>query len=112
MRGSVSDRWNCELVWGNSSYPVNSGLQGECICYLEQATSFNYGTRMSVSMATVEQFYSKNGVPIEEDKEYDYSNRFNVRTGDEDHKYYIQKGEQTAAMNFDREPRFYSTLWF
>ena len=61
---------------------------------------------MSVSMATVEQFYSKNGVPIEEDKEYDYSNRFNVRTGDEDHKYYIQKGEQTAAMNFDREPRF------
>lgn len=112
LRGSVSDRWNCELVWGNSSYPVNSGLQGECICYLEQATSLNCGTRMSVSMATVEQFYSKNGVPIEEDKEYDYSNRFNVRTGDEDHKYYIQKGEQTAAMNFDREPRFYSTLGF
>ena len=35
-----------------------------------------------------------------------------MRTGDEDHKYYIQKGEQTAALNFDREPRFYSTLGF
>ena len=25
LRSVVSERWNCELVWGNSSYPVNSG---------------------------------------------------------------------------------------
>ena len=112
LRGSISDRWNCELVWGNSSYPVNSGLQNQCMPYLEQPTSLDNGTRMSVPFSTVDLFYSKNGVPIEEDKEYDYAGRFNVRTGDEEHKYYIQKGEQTAAMNFDREPRFYSTLGF
>lgn len=112
LRGVVSDRWNCELVWGNSSYPVNSGLQNQCMPYLEQPTSLNNGTKMSVPFATVDLFYSNNGVPIEEDKDYDYVGRFNVRTGDEEHKYYIQKGEQTAAMNFDREPRFYSTLGF
>lgn len=112
LRGSISDRWNCELVWGNSSYPINSGLQNQCIAYLEQPTSLDMGTKMSVPFSTVDKFYSKNGVPIEEDKGYDYAHRFDVRTGDETHKYYIQKGEQTAAMNFDREPRFYSTLAF
>lgn len=67
---------------------------------------------MSVPLSTVERFYSKNGVPVEEDKTYDYTNRYALRTGDEEHRYYIQKGEQTAALNFDREPRFYSTLGF
>lgn len=112
LRGVVSDRWNCELVWGNSSYPVNSGLQGQCVAYLEQPTSLDYGTKMSVPISTVDLFYSKRGVPIEEDTEYDYARRFDVRVGDEGHKYYIHKGERTAAMNFDREPRFYSTLAF
>lgn len=43
---------------------------------------------------------------------YDYTNRYSLRTGDEGNRYYIQKGEQTAGLNFDREPRFYSTLGF
>lgn len=112
LRSAVSERWNVELVWGNSSYPVDAGLQSPCLPRLEQATGSSATGKMSVSLATVEQFYSKNGVPIEEDLNYDYTNRFNLRTGDDEHAVYIQKGEQTAAMNFDREPRFYSTLGF
>lgn len=112
LRSAVSERWNCELVWGNSSYPVNSGLQSPCFPRLEQGTSSSTSGKMSVPFSTVDLFYSNNGVPIEEDKNYDYAHRFDMKTGDEAHKYYIQKGEQTAAMNFDREPRFYSTLGF
>lgn len=112
LRSAVSERWNCELVWGNSSYPVNSGLQSPCFPRLEQGTSSSTSGTMSVPFSTVDLFYSKNGVPIDEDKGYDYARRFDIRTGDEEHKYYIQKGEQTAAMNFNREPRFYSTLGF
>lgn len=112
LRSSVSERWNCELVWGNSSYPINSGLQSPCFPRLEQGTSSSTSGKMSVPFSTVDLFYSENGVPIEEDVNYDYAHRFDIRVGDEDHKYYIQKGEKTAAMNFDREPRFYSTLGF
>ena len=54
----------------------------------------------------------KNGVPIEEDNTYDYASRYSLRVSDAEHRYYIQRGEQTAALNFDREPRFYSTLGF
>lgn len=112
LRSAVSERWNCELVWGNSSYPINSGLQSPCFPRLEQGTGSSTSGTMSVPFSTVDLFYSKNGVPIEEDKEFDYARRFDIRTGDDAHKYYIQKGEQTAAMNFDREVRFYSTLGF
>lgn len=112
LRSSVSLRWNCELVWGNSSYPVNSGLQNPCMARLEQSTSANATGRMSVPLHIVDKFYSKNGVPIEEDPTYPYTERFNIRTGDADHRFYIQQGDQTAAMNFDRERRFYSTLGF
>jgi len=112
LRSSVSARWNKEIVWGNSSYPVNSGLQSPCFPRLEQGTSSSTSGKMSISLATVEKFYSQNGVPIEEDRDYDYTNRYTLRTGDDDHRYYIQKGEQTAALNFNREPRYYSTLGF
>ncbi|MDR0559772.1 MAG: RagB/SusD family nutrient uptake outer membrane protein [Prevotellaceae bacterium] len=112
LRSCISDRWNVELIWGNSSYSVNSGLQSPCMPRLEQGTSSSTSSTLSMTLAHVDLFYSKNGIPIEEDPNYDYSNRFNMRTGDAAHRYYIKEGEQTAAMNFEREPRFYSTLGF
>lgn len=113
LRGVITQRWNPELIWGNTSYPAGSGFQKECLTFFETVTSFQeVFQRMSVPLSTVEMFYSKNGVPIEEDKTYDYANRYNLRTGDEEHRYYIQKGEKTAVLNFDREPRYYSTLGF
>ncbi|MDR2145451.1 MAG: RagB/SusD family nutrient uptake outer membrane protein [Tannerella sp.] len=113
LRGSVSERWNVEIVWGNSSYPASWGnIQSESMARLEQGTAASAASRFSVPFAHVDRFYSKNGVPIDEDREYDYSNRFNIRTGDFEHRYYVRQNEQTAAMNFDREPRFYSTLGF
>src|SRR5690606_17279753 len=53
-----------------------------------------------------------NGVPIDEDVTWDYANRFELRTGDEANKFYIRQGYTTAALNFDREPRFYASLGF
>ncbi len=112
LRHVISERWNCELIWGSTSWPVDEGVQSQCIPRLEEATEQNTTGNMSIPLNIVEKFYSRNGVPIDEDTNYDYSTRYELRTGDDDHRYYIQKGEQTAALNFDREPRFYSTLGF
>ena len=106
LRGVISHRWNAELIWSNTSYPVSSGFQSDCFTYFESALNLGTRQRLSVPLSTVEWFYSKNGVPIEEDIMYDYTNRYSLRTGDEGNRYYIQKGEQTAGLNFDREPRF------
>ncbi|MCI1778487.1 MAG: RagB/SusD family nutrient uptake outer membrane protein [Bacteroidales bacterium] len=112
LRSSISERWNPEIIWCNSSYLVSGGLQGPCIPRLEHANSETSSGKMSVPLNVVEKFYSRNGVPIDEDPDYDYADRYSLRTGDKEHRYYIQEREQTAALNFDREPRFYSSLGF
>ena len=59
-----------------------------------------------------EQFYTKNGVPITEDKDWSFGQRFDLRTGDTSHKFYIKQGESTVKLHFDREPRFYASMGF
>lgn len=61
-----------------------------------------------------ELYYSNNGVPIQEDKFYDYANRHEPRLAlpADDHHSYIATGEVTAGINFYREPRFYAGLCF
>ncbi len=61
-----------------------------------------------------ELFYSNNGVPINEDRFYDYANRHEPRlaTPADNHHSYIATGEITAGINFFREPRFYADLCF
>ena len=63
----------------------------------------------------VETFYTKNGVPISEDISWDYDNRFNITSTNEDdefHKYYIENDYSTAKLHLNREPRFYATIGF
>jgi hypothetical protein len=64
------------------------------------------------TLNVAEQFYTKNGVPIEEDKTYDYENRYKTDVVPEGHDYYIAKDFRTAYLNFYREPRFYAYLGF
>ncbi|GAB3014335.1 RagB/SusD family nutrient uptake outer membrane protein [Niabella terrae] len=114
LRSAVSQRWNPEIIWGNSSYPANWNFQITCIPRLEAATSTPSGMTgtMSAPLSTVELFYSNHGVPISEDVTYPYAERYNIRVGDAAHNLLIAEGEKTAALNFDREPRFYATLGF
>jgi hypothetical protein len=111
LRASYSDRITVEQIWSNNASIISTVIQDGSIPRLQTGNA-NVTGILSVPFSTVDLFYSGRGIPIEEDPLYDVANRFNVRIGDLDHKYYIQTGEPTAAMNFDREPRFYSTLGF
>lgn len=75
----------------------------------DQPILLNY---MSASWHMAELYYSKNGVPIDEDKNYDYANRFGLRRAEpiDRHESYIATGEVTVRLHFDREPRFYASL--
>jgi hypothetical protein len=127
LRNAVSERWNLELIWGNAASPGNPyfghGVVAEywqslCLPLIKKndLTSFYQGARRGVPIHIVELFYSKNGVPIDEDTTWvnndRYKNRFKLRTGNYENRYYIAVDEQTAGLNFDREPRFYSSLGF
>jgi hypothetical protein len=59
-----------------------------------------------------EMFYTKNGVPIEEDREWTGIDLFGLRKGDEANKLFIRKDYTTINLHFDREARFYADLGF
>jgi hypothetical protein len=104
-----------EIIWAQGG--ARLGIEMTPVLQAYTQSSPTYG-RYSVPLQTVELFYSSNGVPIEEDSDWlngedkKYANRFKPRRSDEEHKKFIQLGEESASMNFDRELRFYSSLGF
>ncbi|MDR1222074.1 MAG: RagB/SusD family nutrient uptake outer membrane protein [Tannerella sp.] len=125
LRSAVTATFSVETIWSGTAHSLvlsqsSGGPQSECMPRLETSTSSTMPTpgRWSIPLQSVEWFYSSNGVPVNEDKEWlngedkKYENRFKVRVSDEAHQRQVQLGEQSASMNFDREPRFYSSLGF
>lgn len=118
IRNAFCERWNSELIWGNTQVSTTS-FQQWCVPILQMDPSDGKklggigGTDfIGVPLKIAEQFYTKNGLPINYDKEFVSVDQFKLRTGDAAHKYYIKQGYETIQLNFDREPRFYADLGF
>jgi len=68
---------------------------------------------LAASYRMSELFYTRNGVPINEDLSYDYENRTEITTIPSDDPYYtgyMQPGEPTIKLHLNREPRFYAWM--
>lgn len=118
VRGAITERFNEELIWGVGNN-WSQDLQRWCQPRFTSEHAAEFGdTRKShaPTLNMVENFYTVHGVPIDEDKEWDYSSRYEtVKMADEladDHKYFIQTGYTTAKMHTYREPRFYASVGF
>jgi len=108
------DKWNSEMIWASSRVANASDLQ---YCALPFFTTEEAGGAqglpiLSPTLRMAETFYTNRGVPIDEDTQYDYDNRFRTAPAPADHKYYVQPGFETAILNMHREPRFYASLGF
>ncbi len=112
VRGAVTERWNNEIIWGASNSGTGN-LQRMChpMFFVTQNSGGLYKS-YAPPLHIVEQFYTKNGVPIEEDKEWVNTQIYDLRTGDENHKFYIKEGQRTMNLHFDREARFYGSIIF
>lgn len=118
-RNVITERFNSEVIWGRYLNPAtSSALQqryfvGRINPTVKDDNYLNsYG---SVTMNMVERFYTKNGVPITEDKDWDYGGRYNVvkvDPSDESQGYNIERNYPTAKLHLDRENRFYGSVIF
>lgn len=133
LRYAVTKPFNKEIVWP-STHPTDGfagwdvGIQSnrwQMHLTRESMPSFlapaqgSHNGSMGTTLQIVEQFYTSNGLPIEDDDEWQkriggYEARYSTRLaeGDDYHKYYIQQGRVTAQLNFYREPRFYAYVGF
>lgn len=113
IRYGITSKWNPEIIWANPNNMTNSN-QSESQARLDGSLTglASAGSTLAPTLKIVETYYSKNGVPIEEDVTWDYSERYNFRKAVTSEKYYIKEGYETVKMHFDREPRFYASLGF
>lgn len=118
-RQAICDRWNSELIWGgtNSDCAYRSRhAQARTMRFTPEHTAVR--CEWAPTLKIVEKYYSENGVPIEEDKDWAthnwYSNRYKVREAPSEgkEKYYVKEGELTAYLHYHREPRFYASIGF
>jgi hypothetical protein len=116
VRGSITERWNDELIWGSSDSPAGGQLQSWAQAKIAPGlTAENRESTQSwwsPPLQIAEMFYSENGVPISEDVSYNYSDRYEVAEAGIAHKHYVQPGFNTAQLNLNREIRFYASLGF
>ena len=111
----ITDKWNEEHVWG-IAWPGRFRqneidlLQGPV---LDRAVHLSglYGV-VNPTIKAAEMFYSNHGVPIEEDKFYDYENRYETVPTTPVNNKFVQTGRQTALLHLNREYRFYGSIAF
>jgi len=111
VRGAATERWNSEIIWGDSNTSTNL-LQRLCQPIFFSGQDVGVIKSYAPTLRIVEQFYTKNGVPIEEDKDWANIDPYALRDGDSEHKYYIDEGRETINLHFDREARFYGSIVF
>lgn len=93
-----------EVLWADTRKEGHYGLQYKSTPYRVGPSS---GNGVGVTLTMVEMFYSKNGLPIDLDPEYDYTGRYRYGEYHND----VCDGV-TMNLNIDREPRFYAWVAF
>ena len=112
----VTDPWNSELIWGNSS-PVSNGqywqIQSPAMMKSPASSSVEAAWQwLAPSVRMAETYYTKNGLPIDEDLSFDFTNRLEPTTIAFNQRFYAQFAQRTAKLNLNREPRFYASIGF
>lgn len=117
LRNALTEKWNSESVWINTHTPSshNDYLQLMCQPNLQMNEypdfPYTYGN-VGVPYKVAEEFYTRHGIPIENDLDWQDVDPMALREGDRSHRWYIREGYTTAQFCFDREPRFYAYLGF
>jgi hypothetical protein len=110
LRGVVTEKFgvNSEIIWGSTR--STSSYQHDCIPILEAGNYNGYASEIGATLRMAELYYTKNGLPIDEDPSWNYADRYQIQRAAADHQYYIGVNQITAKLNFNREPRFYASL--
>ncbi len=115
IQTALTEKWenNKELIWALNP-PFGYGRQEYFMPRLTALAAANPIAQGTIAAPISEQelFYTQHGVPINEDKTWDYTNRYDLKVAQDADRFYIHNGYTTVKAHFDREPRFYADLAF
>ena len=111
VRGAMTERWNSEVIWGDSRDNLNYLQRFGHPFFVHWHTNGPAFNSWAPTLDVVKQFYTDHGVPIEEDKDWEGMDIYGLRTPVESDKYVLEPNYQTINLHFNREGRFYGSLF-
>lgn len=116
LRNAFNLRWNSEIVWPNTQVQGTGDMlafqQWTMPNMTENAHSTGGYRFIGVPLKIVDQFYTRNGLPIANDTDWDGVNTQELKVGGQDTNYWIEQDYMNITQNFNREPRYYAYLGF
>lgn len=125
IQQSLSERWTDEKIFvstnGTASLIQN---HAQARTHKKFQNNINALGFYSPTLRIAEMFYTRNGVPIDEDLTWDYADRYGLidydvdndtdvdGNGVPDNQYFVKDGETTVNLHMNREVRFYGSLGF
>lgn len=103
-RYKIVDPWNQELIWGYSGQRDSQNYDESWQYISGPRTIWNLNrayNAIAPTFTAIEQYYTANGLPMDEDDRYNYNDR-----------YQVAEKDSTAYLNRNREPRFYSSIGY
>ncbi|GHT24824.1 hypothetical protein FACS189430_10460 [Bacteroidia bacterium] len=124
LRYVIVDPWNEELIWGNSRVNTTTAeifLVGDANIFLppgytgEQNQFIMARNILGATGKTVERFYTKHGLPLDEDNTFGRDTMYNITLTPDTSKTIeylgvLQSNIPTINLYLNREPRFYADM--
>lgn len=108
LRLNIIEGGNKEIIWSDSRSEGYYGIQNKSLPF----SSSSAWNGIAPTLAMLKRFYTKNGLPIDQDPSFNISKMFDVTTVDTNHADVADEGSSTFLFNLDREPRFYAWVGF
>lgn len=111
----MDDQNTCEILLAETRAETAYDIQNRSHprWSVKPPTTVMNGCGPSIQM--VEKFYTKNGLPMEYDKTFDYEHRYKVvdmPVNYDNNNYSDKSNGRTLNMHLNREPRFYAWIGF
>lgn len=104
LRFTIADKDSREIIWADARTEGTYGISRKSMPYMEGTWN-----GIAPTMAMLERFYTKNGLPISEDPEFKYNQRYEVASFAKADSGIYGEGE-TQVLNINREPRYYAWI--
>ena len=121
LRFRMVERWNEEIIWGGvirtELIISNAALISKPAEYGGPAPANDGSGWLSATYRVMERFYTKNGLPLDEDRTVNTNTLHEIVELPEENspeyaemRGFMQPGATTINMYLNREPRFYTDL--
>ncbi|WP_077152795.1 RagB/SusD family nutrient uptake outer membrane protein [Bacteroides bouchesdurhonensis] len=114
LREIVTSRYNCEQVFapGSTDTWIQGAAQPRLTTYDMGNREWHHLCQYSPTLNIIEEYYTENGVPIEEDKSLVGTDLYELATTPSDRPAFFVPNYTTAKLHLNREPRFYANIGF